>query len=179
MLKLGAHHGISLSKAFRGIIQGSNNKFQRISEVLCSASWGKPFTVSILIPTYRIWFSVFISTSSSQTFQEYWSIILNELSVNFIMKPKCILDTSNKSKHGGTWLPGSTLNIADCCLQPNNYLKKQDDSIAIIWRDESCDDSDVEFMTLKQLREQVMYALSNLTWSSLFTFICRDTAIVP
>ncbi|CAA2933392.1 probable acyl-activating enzyme 18, peroxisomal isoform X1 [Olea europaea subsp. europaea] len=94
--------------------------------------------------------------------EEYWSIILNELSVNFIMKPKCILDTSNKSKHGGTWLPGSTLNIADCCLQPNNYLKKQDDSIAIIWRDESCDDSDVEFMTLKQLREQVMLVANAL-----------------
>lgn len=90
------------------------------------------------------------------TFQIYWSIILNELSLNFAVAPKCILDTSNKSKPGGTWLPGSALNIADCCLQSNKYLKKEDDSLAIVWRSEGCDDQNVEHMSLKQLREKVM-----------------------
>lgn len=36
---------------------------------------------------------------------------------------------------------------------PNN--KKQDNSVAIVWRDEECDDI-VNEMTLKELREQVM-----------------------
>ncbi|XP_022859374.1 probable acyl-activating enzyme 18, peroxisomal isoform X1 [Olea europaea var. sylvestris] len=92
----------------------------------------------------------------------YWSIILNELSLNFAVAPKCILDTSNKSKPGGTWLPGSALNIADCCLQSNKYLKKEDDSLAIVWRSEGCDDQNVEHMTLKQLREKVMLVANAL-----------------
>ncbi|KAL2507931.1 putative acyl-activating enzyme 18 [Forsythia ovata] len=92
----------------------------------------------------------------------YWSIILNELSIHFSKAPKCILDTLNKSKHGGTWLPGSALNIADCCLRSNKYLNKQDDSLAIIWRDEGCDDQNVEHMTLKQLREEVMLVANAL-----------------
>ncbi|RZC12635.1 hypothetical protein D0Y65_012413 [Glycine soja] len=37
--------------------------------------------------------------------QLYWSLILKELSVSFVEPPKCILDTSDPSKHGGTWLP--------------------------------------------------------------------------
>ncbi|KAL2486069.1 putative acyl-activating enzyme 18 [Abeliophyllum distichum] len=92
----------------------------------------------------------------------YWSIILNELSIHFSKAPKCILDTLNKSKQGGTWLPGSALNIADCCLRSNKYLKKQDDSLAIVWRDEGCDDQNVEHMTLKQLREEVMLVANAL-----------------
>ncbi|KAL2507972.1 putative acyl-activating enzyme 18 [Forsythia ovata] len=92
----------------------------------------------------------------------YWSIILNELSLNFSVAPKCILDTSNKSKHGGTWLPGSALNIADCCLQSNKYLKKQDDSLAIVWHNEGRDDHKLEHMTLKQLREEVMLVANAL-----------------
>ncbi|CAA2933391.1 probable acyl-activating enzyme 18, peroxisomal [Olea europaea subsp. europaea] len=92
----------------------------------------------------------------------YWSIILNELSLNFAVAPKCILDTSNKSKPGGTWLPGSALNIADCCLQSNKYLKKEDDSLAIVWRSEGCDDQNVEHMSLKQLREKVMLVANAL-----------------
>ncbi|CAI9761346.1 unnamed protein product [Fraxinus pennsylvanica] len=92
----------------------------------------------------------------------YWSIILNELSLNFAVAPKCILDTSNKSKPGGTWLPGSALNIADCCLQSNKYLKKEDDSLAIVWRSEGFDDQNVDHMTLKQLREKVMLVANAL-----------------
>lgn len=40
------------------------------------------------------------------------------------------------------------------------HPRKDDDSCAIVWRDEGDDDdSDVNRITLKQLREQVMYAL--------------------
>lgn len=86
----------------------------------------------------------------------YWSIVLKEISVSFIEAPKCILDASDKSKHGGTWLPGSVLNIAECCLLPQDHLKKDDGSVAIVWRDEGFDDSKVNQMTLKELRRQVM-----------------------
>ncbi|CAJ2677435.1 unnamed protein product [Trifolium pratense] len=87
----------------------------------------------------------------------YWSLVLKELSISFVQPPNCILDTSSDpSKHGGTWLPGSVLNIADCCLQPSSHPNKQDDSIAIVWRDEGFDDSEVNHITLKQLRQQVM-----------------------
>ncbi|KAK7359246.1 hypothetical protein VNO77_01199 [Canavalia gladiata] len=88
--------------------------------------------------------------------QVYWSLVLKELSISFVEAPKCILDTSDPSKHGGTWLPGSVLNIADCCLQPSSHPYKPDDSVAIVWRDENFDDSEVNRITLKQLRQQVM-----------------------
>lgn len=92
----------------------------------------------------------------------YWSIVLKELSILFRKAPKCILDTSDKSKLGGTWLSGSILNIAECCLMPTNYPNKQDDSLAIVWRDEGYDDSSVNRMTLKELREQVMFVANAL-----------------
>ncbi|KAE9610440.1 hypothetical protein Lal_00006179 [Lupinus albus] len=96
------------------------------------------------------------SFSLFHKFSVYWSLVLKELSVSFVEPPKCILDTSDPSKHGGTWLPGSVLNIAECCLQPSAYPNKRDESIAIIWRDEGFDDSEVNHITLKQLRQQVM-----------------------
>ncbi|KAK1259753.1 putative acyl-activating enzyme 18, peroxisomal [Acorus gramineus] len=86
----------------------------------------------------------------------YWSIVLKELSVVFQKGPKCILDISDKSNHRGVWLPGSVLNIAECCLLPMNFPKKQDNSVAVVWRDEGCDDSPVNHMSLKELREQVI-----------------------
>lgn len=88
--------------------------------------------------------------------QVYWSIVLDHLSVQFLKSPKCILDTSDKSEHGGTWFPGSLLNIAECCLLSSSCPKKPDDSLAIVWRDEGSDDLDVGQMTLKELRQQVM-----------------------
>ncbi|KAK4492210.1 hypothetical protein RD792_003010 [Penstemon davidsonii] len=109
---------------------------------------------------------------SVQNPEIYWPIILNELSIQFSVPPKCVVDTSNKSKHEGTWLPDSVLNIADCCLQPSSYMKKHDDSIAIVWRDEGSDDHDVEHMTLKELREQVM-----LVANALDAKFCRGDAI--
>ncbi|XP_009791362.1 probable CoA ligase CCL12 isoform X2 [Nicotiana sylvestris] len=92
----------------------------------------------------------------------YWSIILKELPIHFLETPKCILDTSDKSKHGGNWLPGSVLNIAESCVRSSNYPNKQDDSVAIVWRAEGNDDKEVNCMTLKQLREQVMMVANAL-----------------
>lgn len=106
--------------------------------------------------------------------QIYWQFILNELSVQFTVPPKCILDLSDKTKHGGTWLPGAVLNIADCCLKPSSYQKKHDDSLAVVWRQEGRDDHDVERMTLKELREQVMYGLSHLALLIILSLLNSD-----
>ena len=79
--------------------------------------------------------------------------MLKELSVSFREAPKCILDRADKSKPGGSWLPGLVLNIAECCLFPTAYPRKEKDSPAIVWRDEGYDDSEVNILTLKELRE--------------------------
>lgn len=89
-------------------------------------------------------------------FQVYWEIVLQELSLKFLENPRCILDTSDQSKYGGKWLPGAVLNISECCLLP---IKRADDSVAIVWRDEG-DDSSINSLSLKELRDQVMYALA-------------------
>lgn len=94
-------------------------------------------------------------------FQAYWSIVLKELSVSFHEAPKCIFDTTDKSKHGGTWFPGSSMNIAECCLLPRSHPRKEDISLAVVWRDEGSDNSEISHMTLKELREQVMYVFPN------------------
>ncbi|CAK7339128.1 unnamed protein product [Dovyalis caffra] len=93
--------------------------------------------------------------------EAYWSIVLKELSVVFREPPKCILDTTDKSKPGGTWLPGSVLNIAECCLQPASRPIKKDDGVAIVWRDES-DESVLHHLTVKEFREQVMLVANAL-----------------
>ncbi|GMN67967.1 hypothetical protein TIFTF001_037049 [Ficus carica] len=94
--------------------------------------------------------------------EAYWSIVLKELSVSFREAPRCILDKTDKSKHGGSWLPGSVLNIAECCLFPTPYPRKNDDSLAVVWRDEGRDDYSVNSMTLKEIREQVMLVANAL-----------------
>ncbi|CAJ2677402.1 unnamed protein product [Trifolium pratense] len=115
------------------------------SRILGPSSYKDPITSFPLFHNFSV-----------QNPQVYWSLVLNELSISFAQPPNCILDTSDPSKHGGTWLPGSVLNIADCCLQPSSHPNKQDDSIAIVWREEGSDDSEVNRITLKQLRQQVM-----------------------
>lgn len=98
-------------------------------------------------------FSLFQKFSAEHP-EAYWSIVLKELSVVFHEPPKCILDTTDKSKPGGTWLPGSVLNIAECCLQPASHPSKKDDDVAIVWRDEM-DESVLHHLKLKEFREQV------------------------
>lgn len=116
------------------------------SELLGASSYKDPITSFPLFHNFSV-----------QHPDVYWSLVLKELSISFIEPPKCILDTSSDpSKHGGKWLSGSVLNIADCCLQPSSHPNKPDDSIAIVWRDESSDNSEVNRITLKQLRQQVM-----------------------
>ncbi|KAH7560392.1 hypothetical protein JRO89_XS10G0009500 [Xanthoceras sorbifolium] len=94
--------------------------------------------------------------------EAYWPIVLKEMSVVFHKAPKSILERTEKSKQGGTWFPGSLLNIAECCLQPTSHPRKQDDSVAIVWRDEGCDDSSVNHLTLKEFRELVMLVANAL-----------------
>ncbi|XP_062214272.1 probable CoA ligase CCL12 [Phragmites australis] len=86
----------------------------------------------------------------------YWSMVLKQLSVKFQQEPKSILDTSDRSKKGGTWLQGAVLNIAECCLLPWPSQNRTDDSTAIVWRDEGLDDYPVNRMSLMELRSQVM-----------------------
>uniref|UniRef100_A0A9I9EAE9 Acyl-activating enzyme 18, peroxisomal n=1 Tax=Cucumis melo TaxID=3656 RepID=A0A9I9EAE9_CUCME len=93
---------------------------------------------------------------SIQNPEIYWSIVLQELSVTFQKAPRCILDRTEKPN--GRWLPDSMLNIAECCLRSSSRLLRDDNSLAIVWRDEGCDNSNVNHMTLKQLREKVTYA---------------------
>ncbi|KAA0040067.1 putative acyl-activating enzyme 18, peroxisomal [Cucumis melo var. makuwa] len=90
---------------------------------------------------------------SIQNPEIYWSIVLQELSVTFQKAPRCILDRTEKPN--GRWLPDSMLNIAECCLRSSSRLLRDDNSLAIVWRDEGCDNSNVNHMTLKQLRDKV------------------------
>lgn len=99
---------------------------------------------------------------SAQHPEVYWSIVLQEFQIKFHKDPKCILDTGDKTKHSGRWLPGAVLNIAECCLLPSDVLKRQDDRVAIVWRDEGFDDSPINSLTLKELRDQVMLVANAL-----------------
>ncbi|KAH9327778.1 hypothetical protein KI387_007956, partial [Taxus chinensis] len=102
--------------------------------------------------------------TSFQSFQQftvdhpevYWSLVLKELSVVFHESPRRILDTSDKSRSGGVWLPGSVLNVAESCLSAKESINKTDNSIAIVWREEGRNDYPVNKMTLGELRAKVM-----------------------
>ncbi|KAI4345323.1 hypothetical protein L6164_012455 [Bauhinia variegata] len=145
---------------FPSLHQSRQTNLGRVMEMygpkLLGASYKDPITSFKLFHKFTV-----------QHPEVYWSIVLKELSVSFIEPPKCILDNSDKSKHGGTWLPGSILNIAECCLLPREHPKKEDSSIAVVWRDEGFDDSKVNQMTLKEFREQVMLVANAL--ESTFT----------
>ncbi|KAL5545215.1 hypothetical protein UlMin_008999 [Ulmus minor] len=106
-------------------------------------------------------FSLFFKFSVQHP-EVYWSIVLKELSISFRQAPRCILDRNDRSKRGGSWLPESVLNIAECCLLPSVHPCKNDDSLAIVWREEGCDDSKVNNVTLKELRQQVMVVANAL-----------------
>eukprot|EP00262_Sarcandra_glabra_P020112 TRINITY_DN7908_c0_g1_i3.p1 TRINITY_DN7908_c0_g1~~TRINITY_DN7908_c0_g1_i3.p1 ORF type:complete len:458 (-),score=69.27 TRINITY_DN7908_c0_g1_i3:885-2258(-) len=118
----------------------------------------------LLGPSYKDPISSFslFQKFSVHHLEVYWSIILRELSVIFREGPKCILDTEDKSKHGGNWLPGSSLNIAECCLLSTSFPKKQDDSVAVIWRVQGHGDSPVNHLLLRELRDQVMMVANAL-----------------
>lgn len=85
--------------------------------------------------------------------------MVKELSVIFRNEPRSIFDTSDKFKNGGAWFPGAVLSIAECCLLPSNSPRKTDGNLAIVWMNEDSDDSPVSSLSLKELRDQVMYAI--------------------
>ncbi|XP_065005682.1 probable CoA ligase CCL12 isoform X1 [Musa acuminata AAA Group] len=100
-------------------------------------------------------FSLFQKFSAHRP-EVYWSAVIKELSVVFHEAPKSVLDTSENSKNGGAWFPGAVLNIAECCLLPMESQKRTDESVAILWRNEGSDDSSINYLSLKELRNQVM-----------------------
>lgn len=99
---------------------------------------------------------------SAQNPEIYWPLVLKELSVWFREAPRCVLDDTDESKPGGTWFPGSVFNIAECCVLPTSYPRKMDNNVAIVWREEGCDDHPVSRLSLKDLREQVMLVANAL-----------------
>ncbi|KAI5081101.1 hypothetical protein GOP47_0004284 [Adiantum capillus-veneris] len=110
----------------------------------------------LLGPVYK---DPITSFSAFQTFsvdnaKVYWSLLLEELAVKFHVEPECVLDTDNLDEcPGGRWLPGATLNVAECCLRAHHARKDED--IALVWRDEGKDDTPAETTTFGELREKV------------------------
>ncbi|OVA16457.1 AMP-dependent synthetase/ligase [Macleaya cordata] len=134
---------------FPSLLEAKQTNLGRLMEVhgpkLLGDSYQDPITSYTLFHKFSV-----------QNPEVYWSLALKELSLIFQQGPKCILDTTDKSKQGGTWLPGAVLNIAESCLLPMNSPKKDDDSVVVVWRDEGFDDFPVNRLTLKELRGQVM-----------------------
>eukprot|EP00249_Psilotum_nudum_P009707 c22108_g1_i1 orf=499-2703(-) len=89
---------------------------------------------------------------SVEHLEMYYPLVFEELSLHFHVQPRCIFDNTNKTRPGGTWLPGAVINTAESCLLPKASRGKTDDTKAIVWRDEGCDDSPLQSMTLAELR---------------------------
>lgn len=147
---------------FPSLYQSRHTNLGRLMEVhgsqLLGTSYKDPITSFGLFQKFSV-----------QNPEAYWSILLKELSISFREAPKGILDRTEKLKHGGLWLPNSVLNIAECCLLPTRHPRKEDHSVAVIWRDEACDESAVDHMTLKELREQVMLVANALDHDTTFS----------
>ncbi|XP_073004994.1 probable CoA ligase CCL12 isoform X1 [Typha latifolia] len=120
---------------------------------------------------------------SAQHPEMYWPIVVKEISVQFQQAAKSILDTSDKQKDGGTWFEGAMLNIAECCLLPVQFQNKTDDSVAIVWRDEGFDNSPINYMSLRELRNQwiiedhSLCMISRLVANALDTMFTKGDAI--
>lgn len=110
----------------------------------------------LLGPAYK---DPIVSFSAFQKFsvenpKVYWNMVLEELAVKFHLEPECILDTNNlEESPGGRWLPGASLNAAECCLRAHQARKDED--IALVWRDEGMDDAPLKTMTFGKLRAAV------------------------
>ncbi|XP_022135246.1 probable acyl-activating enzyme 17, peroxisomal [Momordica charantia] len=104
--------------------------------------------------------------SSFSSFQEfsvsnpevYWRTMLDEMHITFSKPPHCILQMNDStesqfSSPGGQWLPGAVFNPAKDCLSLNE--NRSLDDVAIIWRDEGCDNLPVKRLTLGELRTDV------------------------
>ncbi|XP_008453341.1 probable acyl-activating enzyme 17, peroxisomal [Cucumis melo] len=104
--------------------------------------------------------------SSFSSFQEfsvsnpevYWRTVLDEMNITFSKPPNCILQINDSpeskiSSPGGQWLPRAVFNPAKDCLSLNE--NRSLDDVAIIWRDEGCDDLPLKRLTLRELRSEV------------------------
>lgn len=96
----------------------------------------------------------------SSVCQVYWRTVLNEMHITFSKPPKCILQMngspeSQSPSPGGQWLPGAVFNPAKDCLSLNE--NRSLDDVAIIWRDEGCDNLPVKRLTVGELRTEVWY----------------------
>lgn len=83
-------------------------------------------------------------------------MIFEEMEIKFSTKASCIL-CENACYPGGQWLCGAFLNSASNCLKVKNGGSSDD--VAVVWRDEGCDDMPLNIMTLKELKAQVWYLL--------------------
>ncbi|CAK9330025.1 unnamed protein product [Citrullus colocynthis] len=105
-------------------------------------------------------------SSSFSSFQEfsvsnpevYWRTVLDEMNITFSKPPNCILQIDDSpegkfSSPGGQWLPRAVFNPAKDCLSLNE--NRSLDDVAIIWRDEGCDDLPLKRLTLRELRAEV------------------------
>ncbi|KAL5708512.1 putative CoA ligase ccl12 [Ranunculus cassubicifolius] len=140
---------------FPSLTQSKHTTLGQLMEVHCPKLLGSSYQDPITS------FSLF-QKFSAQNPEVYWSIILKEFMIKFQKEPRCILDTTDKTMHGGRWLPGAVLNVAESCLLPSTRLRKKDENIAVVWRDEGFDDSPVNTLTLKELRDQVMLVANAL-----------------
>lgn len=141
---------------FPSLYESQHSNLGRIMETYGSRLLGKSYKDPITSFTLFQKFSVHHP-------EVYWSIVLKEIAILFHTPPRCILDTTtHNSKQGGTWLPGSLLNIAECCLLPTSYPRKHENDVAVLWRDEGFDDSPVNHITLKDFRQQVMLVANAL-----------------
>ncbi|KAF3329702.1 putative acyl-activating enzyme 17 [Carex littledalei] len=91
--------------------------------------------------------------------EAYWSMIFEEMEIKFSAKASCILCES-ASYPGGQWLCGAVLNSASNCLNVKNGGSLDD--VAIVWRDEGCDDMPLNIMTLKKLKAEVCHVANAL-----------------
>ncbi|KMZ61150.1 hypothetical protein ZOSMA_54G00810 [Zostera marina] len=108
-------------------------------------------------------FSDFQKYSASHP-EVYWKLILNELKISFHVPPACIF-REHISYLGGQWLPEAVLNAAENCFCLNG--RRDQDDIAVIWRDEGYDNLPLNRMTFKELHEQISLVANAIETLSL------------
>lgn len=89
---------------------------------------------------------------SNENPEAYWSMVFEEMGIEFSVEPSCIW-RENNAYAGGEWLPGAELNAAANCLTAKPG--RSSDDPAIVWRDEGKDSDTLNFMSLEELRKKV------------------------
>ncbi|KAJ3677501.1 hypothetical protein LUZ60_003225 [Juncus effusus] len=91
--------------------------------------------------------------------EDYWKMIFEEMEIKFSKEPSCIL-CENSKYPGGQWLCGAFINSASNCLKAKKGRSLAD--VAVTWRDEGCDSSPLNTMSLKELKAQVCHVANAL-----------------